>query len=303
MPLRSLPIRTPSLRLRALTAGDAVRMMALNGEPSTRRWLPSHVYADAEVAAARMQFLIGCYASPGDPRQGPFVLAVDDAASGDLLGHVGFSPFDDDVEVSYAIAEASRRRGLGAEALLHGCRWAAQQFNLASVLALTEAENTASRRTLDRAGFVHAGDVVMRFQGSPQTVSRYVWRPAVELPQLEHLRSLEVELHHPGVRCDRQRLEQLLHPDFHEVGRSGAVYDRETVIAHLAAQEEHPVIASDAFALAVLGDGVALLTYRSANVAADATRGRHTWRSSVWLRTPQGWQLRYHQGTAAAQTW
>jgi hypothetical protein len=122
-------------------------------------------------------------------------------------------------------------------------------------------------------------------------------------PRLEHLQSLEVELHHPGVRCDRQRLEQLLHPDFHEVGRSGAVYDRETVIAHLAAQEEHPVIASDAFALAVLGDGVALLTYRSANVAADATRGRHTWRSSVWLRTPQGWQLRYHQGTAAAQTW
>ena len=38
---------------------------------------------------------------------------------------------------------------------------------------------------------------------------------------LTHLQTLEVELHHPGVRTSRARLEALLHPDFHEVGRSG----------------------------------------------------------------------------------
>jgi len=151
-------------------------MMELNGEPSTRLWLPSHVYADANEATARMRYLTSCYSSPGDPRIGPYVLAVEHLASGALLGHVGFSPFDGDVEVSYAIAEDSRRRGYGSEALLYACQWAAQTFSLPSVLAITEAENVPSRRTLERAAFVHAQDTVMRFQGSEQTVSHYKWR-------------------------------------------------------------------------------------------------------------------------------
>lgn len=150
-------------------------MMELNGEPSTGRWLPSHVYADLDEATSRMRYLISCYSSPGDPRVGPYVLAVEHLASATLLGHVGFSPFDGEVEVSYAIAEASRGHGYGAEALLHACRWAAERFDLPGVLALTESENTPSRKTLERAAFVHQGDTLMSFQGSPQHVSRYWW--------------------------------------------------------------------------------------------------------------------------------
>jgi len=180
MYVSSLPIHTSSLRLRCLVVKDAERMMELNGEPSTRRWLPSHVYADMTEASSRMRYLISCYSSPGDPRLGAYVLAVEQLASGVLLGHVGFSPFDSDVEVSYAIAEGSRGHGYGSEALLNACQWAAENFNLPSFLAITEAENTPSRRTLERAAFVHAEDTLMEFQGSQQTVSRYLWRRANE---------------------------------------------------------------------------------------------------------------------------
>jgi RimJ/RimL family protein N-acetyltransferase len=93
-------------------------MMELNGEPTTRRWLPSHVYPDLATAKARMQYLISCYSSPGDPCHGPYVLAVEHIASGALIGHVGFSPFNGEVEVSYAIAENARGRGYGPEALV-----------------------------------------------------------------------------------------------------------------------------------------------------------------------------------------
>lgn len=154
-------------------------MMDLNAEPTTRRWLPSHVYADAHEATARMHELIAFYSAPGDPRHGPYVLAVEHLATGTLLGHVGFSPLDDEVEVSYAIAEDSRGRGYGAESLLAACVWAAVQFQLPRVLAITEAANEPSRRTLERAAFVHETDTVMPFQGSPQTVSRYLWHPDV----------------------------------------------------------------------------------------------------------------------------
>jgi hypothetical protein len=120
---------------------------------------------------------------------------------------------------------------------------------------------------------------------------------------LNELQALEVELHHPGVRCSRSRLEQLLHPDFHEVGRSGRPYDRETVVGYLAALEVPPVVASDGFALVELGPQVALLTYRSANVEPGKGLANHTLRSSIWVQSLQGWQLRYHQGTPAAKVW
>jgi RimJ/RimL family protein N-acetyltransferase len=158
-------------------------MMELNGEPSTRRWLPSHVYADTHEATKRMEYLISCYSSPGDPRLGPYVLAVDHTASGVLLGHVGFSPFDDEDEVSYAIAESHRRRGYGSEALNYACQWATNSFGLARLLAITESENAPSRQTLDRAGFVHSQDSVLRFQGAEQPVSHYIWQPSVAKAQ------------------------------------------------------------------------------------------------------------------------
>lgn len=120
---------------------------------------------------------------------------------------------------------------------------------------------------------------------------------------LNELQALEVELHHPGVRCSRARLEELLHPEFHEVGRSGRAYDRETIVGYLAALEEHPVVASDSFAVVELGPEAALLTYRSAYLEQGKGLGNHTLRSSLWVKSALGWQLRYHQGTPAAQAW
>lgn len=115
-------------------------------------------------------------------------------------------------------------------------------------------------------------------------------------PLLDTLRSLEAELHHPGVRCSHERLEQLLHPDFHEVGRSGRRYTRETVVAFLAAQADPPEVQADAYALTALAEDCALLTYRSAH-RSDAGLVLPALRSSIWRRTPAGWQLFYHQGT------
>ena len=122
-------------------------------------------------------------------------------------------------------------------------------------------------------------------------------------PLLQELQALEVELHHPGVRCSRERLEQLLHPQFHEVGRSGRAYSRETIVDFLAAQESQPVVLSEAFSVSELSLGVALLSYRSAQVEQGKSLVNHTLRSSVWIKTNAGWQLRYHQGTAAAESW
>lgn len=118
------------------------------------------------------------------------------------------------------------------------------------------------------------------------------------------LQSLETELHHPGVPCTPDRLRALLHPDFHEVGRSGRAYDRDTVIAWLSQQAPQPQVQSTRFAVTPLGSHHALLTYRSAHRRADGSEHMATLRASVWEHTPDfaesPWRLRYHQGTPEA---
>lgn len=120
---------------------------------------------------------------------------------------------------------------------------------------------------------------------------------------LTTLQALELELHHPGVRCSRERLEQLLHPDFHEVGRSGRVYARDTIVQYLTTLEIRPGVVSSQFRVEELAPGVALLNFRSVQADGAGRWGLHTLRSSVWLHTARGWQLRYHQGTPAAEPW
>lgn len=115
------------------------------------------------------------------------------------------------------------------------------------------------------------------------------------------LRALELRLQQADVRSDPAALGRLLHADFTEIGRSGCAYTRAEMLARLLAPEPQPAVTvSDAFALSALAPGVALLNYRSAHRAADGGLQRHTLRSSLWLHTPQGWQLRFHQGTATA---
>lgn len=120
---------------------------------------------------------------------------------------------------------------------------------------------------------------------------------------LTDMQALETELHHPGVRCDAARLEQLLHADFHEVGRSGRAYDRTTVIRFLAEAGGPPAVVSDDFRVSELTTGIALLTYRSAHQGPNGQRAMHTLRSSVWVQEGACWKLRYHQGTPAALPW
>lgn len=119
--------------------------------------------------------------------------------------------------------------------------------------------------------------------------------------RLETLKALELALHDPLVRSSAQRLGAWLHTDFHELGRSGARYTRAQIIDGIAgtAVQHQPSIWSQDFELALLAEGVALLTYRSAHEDDGGALTRHTHRSSLWLMTPEGRRLRFHQGTPA----
>src|SRR5215510_15421687 len=118
---------------------------------------------------------------------------------------------------------------------------------------------------------------------------------------LAKLRELEVVLHQPGVRSDRAKLGELLHPQFREFGRSGAEYGREDVLREFEANPPSYEVWSQDFRIEELAPGVALVTYRSAHLRADGRLDRYTNRASVWQLTPSGWRMRFHQGTPTAE--
>jgi len=114
---------------------------------------------------------------------------------------------------------------------------------------------------------------------------------------LQHLRGLEVELHQPFVRSDVDRLDQVLHDSFLEFGKSGVRLSKSDVLELLPLESRRSRIWSESYELSMLAEGVALLTYKTAHADESGKLSGHTLRSSIWVRTPFGWQIRFHQGT------
>jgi hypothetical protein len=114
---------------------------------------------------------------------------------------------------------------------------------------------------------------------------------------LEELRRREPIFHRPEYFGSRADIETATAADFWEVGASGRRYSRAYVLETLAARAEEPVEddfeASDFHCRALCGD-VYLLTYTLLQGA------RLTRRSTIWRRTPHGWQILFHQGTVVA---
>ena len=117
------------------------------------------------------------------------------------------------------------------------------------------------------------------------------------------LSELETALHRPEVRGSASRVNALLHADFEEVGRSGRYWSREAIVEMLLGETVPVEVVADKYVATQLQPGVALLTYRAAQRQADGSLARHTLRSSLWIRAGDQWQMRYHQGTAAAEIW
>jgi hypothetical protein len=125
-------------------------------------------------------------------------------------------------------------------------------------------------------------------------------KPPVDSVQ-QALQALECELHQSSARADAGRLAELLHADFHEFGRSGRVYTRAEILALLTSETTPITVLAQDFKLTELGLDVYLLSYRSAHLRPDGGLLHHTNRSSIWRRTPAGWQMVFHQGTPTAE--
>jgi hypothetical protein len=110
----------------------------------------------------------------------------------------------------------------------------------------------------------------------------------------EILERLEQELWREETRLDKQRMNELIAPDFFEFGRSGRVWQRQDTLA--AVPHTKDIIPPlPEFHIRLFDENIAQVSYDSAFIYDGVVE--HTHRSSIWSRKTSGWVLRFHQGT------
>ncbi|MFE6709640.1 DUF4440 domain-containing protein [Streptomyces sp. NPDC057695] len=107
----------------------------------------------------------------------------------------------------------------------------------------------------------------------------------------------ELQLLSPAARSSRALAEQLLDPEFVEVGASGRRWDRPSMLAALpdmqGVADDGPRYVPTEMTGTLLGPGLVHLTFET---VIDGRRAR---RSSIWRKQDEeaGWRMYYHQAT------
>lgn len=111
------------------------------------------------------------------------------------------------------------------------------------------------------------------------------------LSDVEQVVAYERELLSDRIRSDAKAVAELLHPDFVEFGPSGRTWTRSAMLATVGPLLEVPTI--ETVTVTELAPGAILHVWRATTASGTVNR------SSTWLRTRAGWQLRFSQGTTA----
>ena len=146
-------LRTPRLCLHPIDAAEGERIVGRQAGAGDA-WAEDYPF-DGDVIGV-MAFLAAT-AAHGDQR--PFGhYRITRTADGKAIGGIGFKgqPDHGRVEVGYGLSPSARGHGYAAEALV-ALLTVAADHGLSRVVADTTADNIASQRTLERAGFRQTG--------------------------------------------------------------------------------------------------------------------------------------------------
>lgn len=137
-------IETPRLRLRRFRPADAAPYAAIRARPAVMRFMPGGE-ARCATAATDAARLVAEWAESG-----PW--AVEDRATGALLGHAGLRDLGAEWEVLYLLDEAAWGRGLATEAACAARDHGFGVLGLPALVGYCLPGNAASRRVLEKLG-------------------------------------------------------------------------------------------------------------------------------------------------------
>jgi len=110
------------------------------------------------------------------------------------------------------------------------------------------------------------------------------------------IEELERHLLTPATRASSKALDKRLTEDFIEIGASGRIYDKATILASLPEEAGDWTYHLTDFALRKISPDTVLATYRLVTYR-NAAAERRTLRSSLWRQENGDWRMMFHQGT------
>jgi RimJ/RimL family protein N-acetyltransferase len=168
-------ILTRRLRLRGWREGDVELMTAIYAEPEVVRYLRP---LDLDGTRQQLSRFVDHWKEHG------FGLwAVEDRASGRLIGRIGLVHHDDwtetsyDAEVGWTLERATWSRGLATEGGAAALRFGFETKGMERIISIAHRENVASQRVMEKLGLKREGATNWRDQPVVWfTISREDWR-------------------------------------------------------------------------------------------------------------------------------
>lgn len=138
-------------------------------DEDNRRFVPDEVFETVEDAADTIEFLMGCYKTGEGPLVYPAL-----KKDGTYIGYVQAVPFENGSwEVGYHIGANYTKQGYATEAVIAFLPVIMQELKINQMMGVCLAENMASRKVMERSGFVKEYEGMGNYQGEERKICRY----------------------------------------------------------------------------------------------------------------------------------
>ena len=153
----SIPeIETARLRLRAFRPDDLDALCQVFGDPEVMKYISGGEPRTREATAEGLNRSI-----EGWRKRGFGLWAVEERATGRMVGYCGLIYLEDtpEIEVAYGLAKSAWGKGFAVEAARAALEFGFGELKLERIVAVVNPENVASRRVLEKLGMKHTKDV------------------------------------------------------------------------------------------------------------------------------------------------
>lgn len=164
-------IKTERLIIGKFRTDMAQSVSSVSKDDDTRRFMPDEVFETEEDARETLEFLIECYDGTG----GPFVYPVF-LLDGTHVGHVeAVNLGNGKWEIGYHIGKAYTGRGYATEAVRAFLPYALDTLRINEIYGICVSENFASKRVLEKCGFIAEFEGDGLYQGKMRPIYRAVF--------------------------------------------------------------------------------------------------------------------------------
>ncbi len=162
-------IKTERLEITKFTMdmAEAVHLNSLDDD--NRAFNPDEVFETLEIAQDTVGFLMGVYENGDGPLVYPVLLT-----DGTNVGYVQAVPMDDGTwEIGYHVAKAYTGKGYASEAVKAFLPVIMEKLGITEMLGICVAENKASIKVLENAGFVKEFEGLGIYQYEERHICKY----------------------------------------------------------------------------------------------------------------------------------